>query len=96
MGNLTSMCFSSSKVNSSAQIADSSTLYHPQGRITFTPTSRELNHRPMSSPTLIRTGIPSFGVNFKSTADLLEEVSRRLMTQQQRHLIPAAKKLPYK
>nr|WBW50888.1 C4 [Sweet potato leaf curl virus] len=84
MGNLTSMCLCSSKVNSSAQIADSSTLCHPQGRLTFTPTSRELNPRPMSSPTLIRTGIPSHGVNSRSTADLLEEVSRLLMTQPQR------------
>nr|AHX57846.1 C4 protein [Sweet potato leaf curl virus] len=84
MGNLTSMCWCSSKVNSSAQIADSSILSHPQGQITFTPTSRELNHRPMSSPTLIRTEIPSPGVNSRSTADLLEEVNRLLMTQPQR------------
>nr|AEA08481.1 C4 [Sweet potato leaf curl virus] len=84
MGNLTSMCWCSSKVNSSAQIADSSTLSHPQGRITFIPTSRELNPRPMSSPTLTRTGIPSPGVNSRSTADLLEEVSRLLTTQPQR------------
>nr|AJG00936.1 AC4 [Sweet potato leaf curl virus] len=84
MGNLTSMCFCSSKASSSAQIADSSTLYHPQGRLIFTPTSRELNPRPMSSPTLIGTGIPSHGVNSRSTADLLEEVSRLLTTQPQR------------
>ncbi|ACI23479.1 AC4 protein [Sweet potato leaf curl virus-Jiangsu] len=84
MGNLTSMCWCSSKGNSSAQIADSSTLSHQQDRLTFTPTSRELNPRPMSSPTLTRTGIPSPGVNSRSTADLLEEVSRLLTTQPQR------------
>nr|UXP86004.1 gene silencer [Sweet potato leaf curl virus] len=84
MGNLTSMCWCSSKVNSSAQIADSSIWSHPAHRITFIPTSRELNPRPMSSPTLIRTGILSPGVNSRSTADLLEEVSRLLTTQPQR------------
>nr|AFS44513.1 AC4 protein [Sweet potato leaf curl virus]AFS44525.1 AC4 protein [Sweet potato leaf curl virus] len=84
MGNLTSMCWCSSKANSSAQIADSSTLFPHQGRLTFTPTSRELNPRPMSSPTLTRTEIPSHGVNSRSTADLLEEVSRLLTTQPQR------------
>nr|ALK03517.1 C4 [Sweet potato leaf curl virus] len=84
MGNLTSMCWCSSKVNSSAQIADSSIWSHPQDRITFTPTSRELNPRPTSSPTLTRTGILSPGVNSRSTADLLEEASRLLMTQPQR------------
>nr|AEA08445.1 truncated C4 [Sweet potato leaf curl virus] len=38
----------------------------------------------MSSPTLIRTEIPSPGVNSRSTADLLKEVSRLLTTQPQR------------
>nr|ACY79481.1 C4 [Sweet potato leaf curl virus] len=84
MGNLTSMCWCSSKANSSAQIVDSSIWSHRTDRITFTPTSRELNPRPMSSPTLTRTGIPSPGVNSRSTADLLEEASRLLMTQPQR------------
>nr|AMY63094.1 C4 [Sweet potato leaf curl virus]AMY63124.1 C4 [Sweet potato leaf curl virus] len=84
MGNLISTCWCSSKANSSAQIADSSTWYHHPGHLIFTPTSRELNPAPMSSPTSRRTGILSTGVNSRSTADLLEEVSRLLMTRQQR------------
>nr|WNB40476.1 C4 [Sweet potato leaf curl virus] len=84
MGNLTSMCLCSSKENSYAQIADSSIWCHQPHRITFTPTSRELNPPPTSSPTLTRTGIQSHGANSRSTEDLLEEVSRLLMTQPQR------------
>nr|ACZ65972.1 C4 [Sweet potato begomovirus] len=84
MGNLISTCYCSSKGTTNARISDSSTLYPHQGRLTFTPTSRELNPAPMSSPTLTRTGIPSPGVNSRSTADLLEEASRLLMTQPQR------------
>nr|AFV36772.1 AC4 protein [Sweet potato leaf curl virus] len=84
MGNLISTCWCSSKANSSAQIADSSTWYPHPGQLIFTPTSRELNPAPMSSPTSTRTGILSHGVNSRSTADLLEEVSILLMTRQQR------------
>nr|QWQ56347.1 C4 protein [Sweet potato mosaic virus]QWQ56353.1 C4 protein [Sweet potato mosaic virus]QWQ56389.1 C4 protein [Sweet potato leaf curl virus] len=96
MGSLISTCFSSSKASSSARTNAYSTWSLQPGQHISIQTYRELNPAPMSSPTSIRMEIPSFGANFKSTEDLLEEASRRLMTQQQRHLIPAAKKLPYK
>ncbi|BAG68462.1 AC4 protein [Sweet potato leaf curl virus] len=84
MGNLISTCYCSSKGTTNARIRDSSTLFPHQGRLTFTPTSRELNPAPMSSPTSIRTATQSNGVSSRSTADLLEEVSRLLTTQPQR------------
>ncbi|CBE66552.1 AC4 protein [Sweet potato leaf curl Bengal virus] len=59
-------------------------LVSPNRSNPFPPTCQGVNPRPMSSPTLTRTGIPSHGVNSRSTADLLEEVSRLLMTQPQR------------
>nr|ANT48120.1 AC4 [Sweet potato leaf curl Sichuan virus 2] len=85
MGNLTSTCLCSSRGNSGARIKDSSIWCHQQGQPIFTPTSRELNPAPTSSPTSRRTGIHSPGVSSRSTADLLEAVSRRLMTPTLRH-----------
>nr|QHA25151.1 AC4 protein [Tomato yellow spot virus] len=84
MGNLTSTCLSNSKGNSSAQIIDSSTLYPKPGQHISIRTFRELNHRPTSSPTSTRTEIQWNGGNSKSTDEVLEEVSRRLMTLQLR------------
>nr|AQT01455.1 AC4 protein [Tomato yellow spot virus]AQT01460.1 AC4 protein [Tomato yellow spot virus]AQT01485.1 AC4 protein [Tomato yellow spot virus]AQT01495.1 AC4 protein [Tomato yellow spot virus]AQT01500.1 AC4 protein [Tomato yellow spot virus] len=84
MGNLTSTCLSSSKGSSSAQIIDSSTWYPKPGQHISIRTFRELNHRPTSSPTSTRTEILSNGGNFRSTDEVLEEVSRRLMTLQLR------------
>nr|AGW16208.1 C4 protein [Sweet potato leaf curl virus] len=84
MGNLISTCYCSSKGTTNARIRDSSTLYPHQGRLTFTPISRELNPVPMSSPTSIRMETQLNGVSSRSTADLLEEASRLLMTQPQR------------
>ncbi|ACD93155.1 AC4 [Tomato leaf distortion virus] len=84
MGNLIYTCLYSSKGNTSAQITDSSTWYPHPGQHISIRTFRELNHRPTSSPTSIRTVILSNGENSKSTAEVLEEVSKRLTTLQLR------------
>ncbi|AFN41350.1 C4 protein [Papaya leaf curl virus] len=79
-----SMPSSSSKVNpSSAPLKNSMavTLITPPNS---TQTSRELSPALMSSPTSRRTVITSTGVSFRSMEDLLEEVNRQLMMQQQR------------
>nr|WNB40488.1 C4 [Sweet potato leaf curl virus]WNB40494.1 C4 [Sweet potato leaf curl virus]WNB40500.1 C4 [Sweet potato leaf curl virus] len=84
MGNLISTCCCSLKGTTNARIRDSSTLFPHQGRLTFIPTSRELNPAPTSRPTSIRTETHWNGVSSRSTEDLLEEASRLLTTQQQR------------
>nr|ACY79457.1 C4 [Sweet potato leaf curl virus]ACZ65975.1 C4 [Sweet potato begomovirus] len=80
MGNLISMCYSSSKASSNARIRDSSTWYLQPGQHISIRTYRELNPAPTSSPTSIRMEIRSSGESSRSTADLLEEASRQLMT----------------
>nr|QHA25032.1 AC4 protein [Soybean blistering mosaic virus] len=85
MGSLISMCLSNSKANTNARITDSSTWYPQQGQHISIRTFRELNHRPTSSPISTRTEILSNGGNSRSTVEVLEEVSRRLMTPPQRH-----------
>ncbi|ALK03445.1 AC4 [Whitefly-associated begomovirus 2] len=78
MGNLICMSSSNSKASSSARITDSS-IWSPQpGQHISIRTFRELNRAPTSSPTSTRTEIRSNGENSRSTADLLEEVSRQL------------------
>nr|AFI56627.1 C4 protein [Tomato leaf curl Sudan virus] len=84
MGSHISMCLYSSKANSSAKISDSSTWYPQAGQHISIQTFRELNQVPTSSPTSTRTEILSNGVSFRSMDDLLEEVNRQLMMQQQR------------
>ncbi|AFD54479.1 AC4 protein [Centrosema yellow spot virus] len=84
MGNLISTCLSNSKAKHRSQIRDCSTWYPQPGQHISIQTFRELNHRPTSSPTSTRTEILSNGVNSRSTADLLEEVSRLLTTLPQR------------
>ncbi|ADV15518.1 AC4 protein [Sida mosaic Bolivia virus 2] len=80
MGNLTSMCFSSSRVNSSARIRDSS-IWSPQpGQHISIRTFRELNRAQMSSRTSTRTETPLNGEFSRSTAEVLEEVASRLTT----------------
>nr|QTZ97462.1 C4 protein [Tomato leaf curl Chuxiong virus]QTZ97469.1 C4 protein [Tomato leaf curl Chuxiong virus] len=84
MGLCISTRSSNSKVNASSETPDISmslTLIPPPNT---TQTSRELSPVPMSSPTSRRTVITSTGVSFKSMEDLLEEVNRQLMMQQQR------------
>nr|WBU87209.1 AC4 [Papaya leaf curl virus] len=84
MGLLTCMLSSNSKENPSSETPDISmslTLITPPNS---TQTSRELSPVPMSSPTSRRTVITSTGVSFRSMEDLLEEVNRQLMMQQQR------------
>nr|AIT42274.1 AC4 protein [Tomato mottle wrinkle virus]AIT42280.1 AC4 protein [Tomato mottle wrinkle virus]AIT42286.1 AC4 protein [Tomato mottle wrinkle virus] len=85
MGSLISMCLSNSKVNTNARIIDSSTWYPQQDQHISIRTFRELNHRPTSSPISIKTEILLNGENSKSTVEVLEEVSKRLTTPQQRH-----------
>nr|QWB14654.1 AC4 protein [Tomato yellow spot virus]QWB14729.1 AC4 protein [Tomato yellow spot virus]QWB14734.1 AC4 protein [Tomato yellow spot virus]QWB14739.1 AC4 protein [Tomato yellow spot virus] len=84
MGNLTSMFCCNWKGKSKSQIKDSSTWYPKQGQHISIRTFRELSHRPTSSPTSTRTEIRWNGGNFRSTDEVLEEVSRRLMTLQRR------------
>nr|QRY05540.1 C4 protein [Tomato leaf curl Oman virus] len=84
MGLCISMPSSSSKVNPSTETPDISmslTLIPPPNS---TQISRELSPAQMSSPTSRRTVITSTGVSFRSMEDLLEEVNRQLMMQQQR------------
>nr|AFX60728.1 AC4 [Macroptilium yellow spot virus] len=84
MGSLISTSSSSSKGNSSARITDSSTWYPQQGQHISIRTFRELNQAPTSSPTSRRTETQSIGGNFRSTAEVLEEVARRLTTHMPR------------
>ncbi|AGD98631.1 AC4 protein [Sida mottle Alagoas virus] len=85
MGSLISTSSSSSKGNSNARITDSSTWCPQQGQHISIRTFRELNHRPTSSPTSRKTETPWNGENSRSTAEVLEEVAKRLTTLQQRH-----------
>uniref|UniRef100_D6PZQ5 AC4 n=1 Tax=Okra yellow mosaic Mexico virus - [Sida] TaxID=361723 RepID=D6PZQ5_9GEMI len=84
MGNLICMFSSNSKANTNARIADSSTWCPQPGQYISIRTYRELNPAPTSSPTLTKTETPLNGGSFKSTADLLEEVSRQLTTHMPR------------
>nr|QEM22664.1 AC4 protein [Squash leaf curl Yunnan virus] len=84
MGLCISTRSSNSKVNASSETLDISmslTLIPPPNT---TQTSRELSPAPTSSPTSRRTVITLTGVSFRSMDDLLEEVNRQLMMQQQR------------
>nr|AGW16196.1 C4 protein [Sweet potato leaf curl virus] len=84
MGLCTSMLSSNSRAKPNLKIQDISTCNTPTAPPNSIQISRELNHRQMSSPTSRKTVITSTGVIFKSTEDLLEEVSRQLMMRQQR------------
>ncbi|AHX57827.1 AC4 protein [Jacquemontia yellow mosaic virus] len=84
MGNLISTCLSNSRVNTTARITDSSTLYPQTGQHISIQTYRELNPAPMSSPTWTRTETLLNGENSRLTGDLLEEVNRRLTTHMPR------------
>nr|AJW80813.1 AC4 [Ageratum enation virus] len=79
MGNLISMCSSSSKENTNARINDSSIWYPQPGQHISIRTFRELNPAPTSSPTSRRTETPSNGESSRSMEDLHEEVNRQLM-----------------
>nr|AER09318.1 AC4 protein [Cleome leaf crumple virus] len=78
MGSLISTCFFSSRGNSSARISDSSTWYPRPGQHISIRTFRELSRAPTSSPTSTKTGILWNGEHSRSTAEVLEEVARRL------------------
>nr|QID21122.1 C4 protein [Papaya leaf curl virus]CVH55515.1 C4 protein [Papaya leaf curl virus] len=84
MGLCISMPSSSSKVNPSSETPDISMSLNLIPPPNSTQTSRELSPAQMSSPTSRRTVITSTGVSFRSMEDLLEEVNRQLMMQQQR------------
>ncbi|AAR89452.1 C4 protein [Tomato leaf curl Mali virus] len=85
MGNIISTCLSNSRVNTTAQINDSSTWYPQPGQHISIRMYRELNPAPTSSPISIRTETLSNGENSKLTADLLEEAAKQLTTQPPRH-----------
>nr|AGD98636.1 AC4 protein [Sida mottle Alagoas virus]AGD98641.1 AC4 protein [Sida mottle Alagoas virus]AGD98646.1 AC4 protein [Sida mottle Alagoas virus] len=85
MGSLISTSSSSSKGNSNARITDSSTWCPQQGQYISIRTFRELSHHPTSSPTSRKTETPWNGENSRSTAEVLEEVAKRLTTLQQKH-----------
>ncbi|QEE82326.1 AC4 protein [Tomato vein clearing leaf deformation virus] len=75
MGSLISMCSSSSKENTSAQIKDSSILYLQPGQHISIRTFRELRAHRTSKP-MWRNTETSLILEFsKSMADQLEEVS---------------------
>ncbi|ADV15523.1 AC4 protein [Begomovirus jeskei] len=84
MGSLIYMCCSSSKANTTAKIKDSSTWSPHIVQHSSMGTIKELGPAPTSSPTSTKTGIFLYGENSRSTGDLLEEVSKQLMTLQQR------------
>nr|BAU79585.1 C4 protein [Papaya leaf curl Guandong virus]BAU79591.1 C4 protein [Papaya leaf curl Guandong virus]BAU79672.1 AC4 protein [Papaya leaf curl Guandong virus] len=84
MGALISTCLSSSRESTNARIHDSSIWYPQPGQHISIRTFRELNPAPTSSPTSTRTETPSNGENSRSTAEVLEAVSRALTTQPQR------------
>ncbi|AFP99154.1 aC4 [Sida golden mosaic Braco virus-[Jamaica:Liguanea:2008]] len=81
MGTLISTCLFSSRVNTSAQITDSSTWCPQTGQHISIQTFRELNPVPTSSPTSQRTGTPLNGECSRSTVEVLEAVNNQLMTQ---------------
>nr|QCQ82608.1 AC4 protein [Sweet potato leaf curl virus] len=84
MGHCTSMPLFNSRVKPNSETPDISTSYTQIIQPTTTPISREPSPLLMSSHTSRRTEITSTGVNSRSTADLLEEVSRQLMMLQQK------------
>ncbi|ADF58298.1 AC4 [Okra yellow mosaic Mexico virus - [Sida:Colima 2]] len=84
MGNLICTSSSSSRGNTGARITDSSTWCPQPGQHISIQTFRELNPAPTSSPTLTKTETPLNGGSFKSTEDVLEEVSRQLTTHMPR------------
>nr|UXQ07658.1 silencer [Sweet potato leaf curl virus] len=84
MGLCTSMLSSSSRAKPSLKIQDISTFNTHIAPPNSIQISRELNPHQMSSPTSRKTVITSTGELFRSTEDLLEEVSRQLMMRQQR------------
>nr|ALK03581.1 C4 [Whitefly-associated begomovirus 7]ALK03587.1 C4 [Whitefly-associated begomovirus 7] len=91
MGNLISTCFSSSRVNSTAQITDSSTWSPQPGQHISIRTFRELNPAPTSSPIWTRTETPSSGESFRSMEDLQEGDNRLPMTLTPQQLTQAVR-----
>ncbi|CAA75137.1 AC4 [Tomato mosaic Havana virus-[Quivican]] len=85
MGSLISMCFCSSKPNTSARIADSSTWSPHPGQHISIRTYRELSRAPTSRHTSTRTEMRQNGGNSRSTVDLLEEAASRPTIHMQRH-----------
>ncbi|ALV85586.1 ac4 protein [Pavonia mosaic virus] len=85
MEHLISMLCCSSKESSSARIVDSSTCDIPNIQMSVMGNTNRVNPPPTPNHTSRRVEITSNGVLFRSTADLLEEVNRQLMMQQQRH-----------
>nr|ASF23374.1 AC4 [Tomato chlorotic leaf curl virus] len=81
MGNLICTSSSSSKGNSTAQIADSSIWCPQPGQHISIQTFRELNPAPTSSHTSRKTGTPSNGECSRSTGEVLGVVNKRPTTQ---------------
>nr|QFR36423.1 AC4 [Sweet potato leaf curl Hubei virus] len=89
MGALISTCLCSSRANTTAQIADSSTWFPQPGQHISIQTFRELNPVPTSSPIWTRTETHSNGENSRSMDDLQGEGNSQPMTLTQRHLTQA-------
>ncbi|UWJ07354.1 AC4 protein [Begomovirus goianiensis] len=85
MGNLICTSCFSSKRNSRARIADSSTCDIQIIPMYVMENTNHVNHPPTPNHILRRTEITSNGVIFRSTQDLLEEVNRQLTTHMLRH-----------
>ncbi|AWD77154.1 AC4 [Sida yellow golden mosaic virus] len=81
MGSHISTCLSSSKGSLTAQIADCSTWSPQVGQHISIRTYRELNPAPTSSPMSRRMETQSNGGSSRSTAEVLEAVSKQLTTQ---------------
>nr|AHE80674.1 C4 [Ageratum yellow vein virus] len=85
MGAPISTCISSSKENTSARIADSSTWYPQPGQHISIQTSREENPAPTASRISTRTETPSNGGSCRSMEDLQEEDNRQPRMRTPRH-----------
>nr|AGZ91419.1 C4 protein [Tomato yellow leaf curl virus] len=94
MGNLISMCLSSSKANSTAKIRDSSTWYPQIGQHISIQTFRELNQAPTSSPTSTSMETPSTGESFGSMIGPLEgDNTQPMMLTPQRLTLEVSRRL---
>nr|UBR90552.1 AC4 protein [Cnidoscolus mosaic leaf deformation virus]UBR90558.1 AC4 protein [Cnidoscolus mosaic leaf deformation virus]UBR90564.1 AC4 protein [Cnidoscolus mosaic leaf deformation virus]UBR90588.1 AC4 protein [Cnidoscolus mosaic leaf deformation virus]UBR90594.1 AC4 protein [Cnidoscolus mosaic leaf deformation virus] len=87
MGNLTSMCSSSSKANTIVRITDSSISSPQLGQHISIRTFRELRAPQMLKPTWRKTETSLIMDFSKSTADQLEEVSNLPTTRMPRSSI---------
>nr|QHU79561.1 AC4 [Opuntia virus 1] len=85
MGALISTCLSNLRANSKHKIKDSSISAIQTHQFNFTPTSRQQNHPPMSSPTWRKSDASWITASFRLTPDPQEEVDNHPMNHMQKH-----------